>query len=478
MITPVISATLPTFQLAEDRQRSPEPTAPRLNVTESGVPETYLNLDDSNSEDGGATQYILAPRTFTPIPSPPVPSQEPKPPLEEEVKLALEKWLSVTLGHSSLEMVKPQNGNDGYWRSRKPVFSVDLNTPSTDLRENSFISSSIEDNVGEDPESLHTHTIQEYSTDSGYSSLQSQHSTIVTGGHKTTQAQIHIELPTSIKEEVDEDTHSNMSVDDVASYTSSSNDSFIDQEIKETAQSLILQTIEQDEILNPLFKDALKRYGRTRVVRNITGFLKGYCNLLGRKQPSIHQKRGIIFLRHRARHFAALICENLDPSRIGADKALALERARNSAAERNFRLAHWITGNARSLSSARSSNQSDHEDESEPESLASSAGLPPILDDIRNFLVVGEPLQLFRQHFAQFVAGESIREWNTITKRNRGSTIQLPMVNLPLEEQLSSVAFMDPIMQGSVSFISEKNSFQVSWKCVSSINTSLISILT
>ena len=127
MITPAISAALPAFQLVEDRERTPEPSVAKSDVTESSVPETYLNLDDSDDEDGGATQYILAPRTYTPIPSPKQPSapfQEPTPPPEENRKLSLRKRLSISLSPSSPEVVEPQNDDDAYWGPRKPVFSV------------------------------------------------------------------------------------------------------------------------------------------------------------------------------------------------------------------------------------------------------------------------------------------------------------------------------------------------------------------
>jgi hypothetical protein len=127
MITPAISATLPAFQLVEDRERTPEPSTSKSDATESSVPETYLNLDDSDDEDGGATQYILAPRTYTPVPSPkqpPGPFQEPTPPPEENQRLSLRKRLSIRLGHSSPEVVGPQNDDDGYWGPRRPVFSV------------------------------------------------------------------------------------------------------------------------------------------------------------------------------------------------------------------------------------------------------------------------------------------------------------------------------------------------------------------
>ncbi|KIM97832.1 hypothetical protein OIDMADRAFT_168052 [Oidiodendron maius Zn] len=68
MITPAISATLPAFQLVEHREQTPEPSAAKSDVTESSR-------------------------------------------------------LSIRLGHSSPEVVEPQN-DDGYWGPRKPAFSV------------------------------------------------------------------------------------------------------------------------------------------------------------------------------------------------------------------------------------------------------------------------------------------------------------------------------------------------------------------
>lgn len=127
MITPAISATLPAFQLVEDRERSPEPTAPKTGASNESVPEAYLNLDDSDDEDGRTTQYILAPRTYTPVPSPRLastPFQEPTPPPDENERAPILKRLSLTRGQSSPEAVQHHNEDDGYWGPRKPVFSV------------------------------------------------------------------------------------------------------------------------------------------------------------------------------------------------------------------------------------------------------------------------------------------------------------------------------------------------------------------
>lgn len=127
MITPAISAALPAFQLVEDRERTPEPTDPQPGATKDNVPETYLNLDDSDEEHEVTTQFILAPRTYTPVPSPrqaSAPFQEPTPPPEDNKRSSLRKRLSLKLGQSSPEVVEPQNDDDGYWGPRKPVISV------------------------------------------------------------------------------------------------------------------------------------------------------------------------------------------------------------------------------------------------------------------------------------------------------------------------------------------------------------------
>lgn len=66
MITPAIRATLPAFQLVQDRERTPEPT------------ELEAESQHSAHELEAEPEFILAPRTYTPVPSP----QPPQAPIQ------------------------------------------------------------------------------------------------------------------------------------------------------------------------------------------------------------------------------------------------------------------------------------------------------------------------------------------------------------------------------------------------------------
>src|SRR6266536_1499574 len=83
LITPAIRATLPAFQLVQDRQRTPEPES-RLSTSSSEVeiPET---------------EFILKPHTYTPLPSPRPPSnpRQPSPPPELSKKSSHRKRFSL-----------------------------------------------------------------------------------------------------------------------------------------------------------------------------------------------------------------------------------------------------------------------------------------------------------------------------------------------------------------------------------------------
>jgi hypothetical protein len=92
MITPAIRATLPTFQLVQDRERSPESDPPRV-IT----PET------ASEPEPEPDQYILAPRTYTPVPpTRPThrqveeePRKEPTPPPEIKPRSSLRNRFSL-----------------------------------------------------------------------------------------------------------------------------------------------------------------------------------------------------------------------------------------------------------------------------------------------------------------------------------------------------------------------------------------------
>jgi hypothetical protein len=99
-----------------------------------------------------------------------------------------------------------------------------------------------------------------------------------------------------MEEENGEDIKSNESVDSCGETMSSSGQSLADQEIRDTAEKVILQIFVRDEVLSPLFAKSLDKFDTDRVVKNLAGFIKGFCRLLSREQPSPDQKKGIKFL--------------------------------------------------------------------------------------------------------------------------------------------------------------------------------------
>jgi hypothetical protein len=227
---------------------------------------------------------------------------------------------------------------------------------------------------------------------------------------------------------------------------------------------VILQIFVRDEVLSPLFAKSLDKFDTDRVVKNLAGFIKGFCRLLSREQPSPDQKKGIKFLRHRARQLAALICDELNPLKLSHD----LERSKNCSAEKKARLALWILGDSSSPSLTNSGTASDEEYGSEAESLSTSDGLPLVLEDIKDFMVEGEPLKLFRHHFARFAAGESLKEWNALIKADDGLSSKseseiLPTQNQPLQTGPISLG---AVLQDAITLHQDKKSFQVFWRCV------------
>jgi hypothetical protein len=272
-----------------------------------------------------------------------------------------------------------------------------------------------------------------------------------------------LSLPCQTEGEIEEDIKSNESADSCGETISSSGQSLADQEIKDAAENVILGILARDQVLSPLFAKALEKFDTDRVVKNLARFIKGYCRLLSRAQPSADQKKGVKFLRHRARQFAAFICEELDPLKL----AHALERSKSCSAEKKARLANWV-GASSTSSPTGFSTASDEEDGSETESLNSSNGLPPVLEDIKEFMVLGEPLKLFRHYFACFAAGESIKEWNALIKGDddlspRQESEILPTQNQPLQTGPISLG---AVMQGAITLHPDRKSFRVFWRCV------------
>ena len=266
------------------------------------------------------------------------------------------------------------------------------------------------------------------------------------------------------EEEIGEDIQSNKSADSFGETISSSGLSLADQEIRDIAENVILGIFARDEVLSPLFAEALKKFDTDTVVKNLARFIKGYCRLLGREQPSTDQKKGVKFLRHRARQFAALICEELNPLKL----AHALERSKSCSAEKKARLARWVSGASSGPLPSNFGAASNGEDGSETDSLSTSNGLPPVLEDIKKFMVLGEPLKLFRHHFARFAAGESIEEWKALIKGDDGlspnqKSEMLPTQNQPLP---TSPIPLEAVQQDAITLHQDKKSFRVFWRCV------------
>jgi hypothetical protein len=315
--------------------------------------------------------------------------------------------------------------------------------------------------------------------DSGYVSRTSSHSLEKAKDSKAPQNPF-VTNQAFILEENTEDIVSQKSAQSFLENVSSVAPSLMEQDIKEIAQGLILEILEEDKVLNPLFKKALKKHNRQRVVKNLARFIYGYCVLLGNANPSPDQKKVVRFLRHRARQFASLLCEHLDPSKLEIARALALEEIRSRAAERRERLRRWMFGEdiLPTISPARSV-ASDDEDGNDDESLSGSEGLPAFLEDIKTFLVHGEPLELFRQNFACFVAGESIETWNSMIKSRLPAQIQQgvhPTKKLPVHsDKDSNCASPVELRNDAITALEDHSGFQVSWRCVSSYGRLIIS---
>jgi len=127
MITPAIRATLPAFAMVQDRERSPAPESGK-----SSSPEPTLA---SVSEVTPEPEYFLAPRTYTPVPSPKPPQEpirEPTPPPEIKQRSSLRKRFTLKRNSNSepvqrtqQDLLRPQqfDGNTSQPRQRVQSFS-------------------------------------------------------------------------------------------------------------------------------------------------------------------------------------------------------------------------------------------------------------------------------------------------------------------------------------------------------------------
>ncbi|KAH6663209.1 hypothetical protein B0J14DRAFT_278850 [Halenospora varia] len=129
-ITPAIRATLPAFQMVDDRERTPEPE-----------PES----SDSEPEAEPEPDFILKPHTYSPVPSPrPPPAapvvapQSPPPPPEIKQRSSLRKRFSLKRKESeTVPKPAPTPSGDSYWGPRQRVQSVVRPPPPQD-RENTL----------------------------------------------------------------------------------------------------------------------------------------------------------------------------------------------------------------------------------------------------------------------------------------------------------------------------------------------------
>jgi hypothetical protein len=122
MITPAIRAALPAFQYVQDRERTPEPESQR-----------------SSSDIEPESDFILKPRTYTPVPSPNPPAalvQEAAPAPEVNKRSSLRKRFSLKRKDVPQQVLRKepppqkqekqekQSEEDGYWGPRQRVVSV------------------------------------------------------------------------------------------------------------------------------------------------------------------------------------------------------------------------------------------------------------------------------------------------------------------------------------------------------------------
>jgi len=141
----------------------------------------------------------------------------------------------------------------------------------------------------------------------------------------------------------DEDSLSENSAESFEEILSTMATSLKEQSIKERARAMVLELLKEDEVLKPLIKAALGKYKRERVIKNLGRFISGYCVLLQRLNLSNDQRKAGSFLRHGARNFAAQICEDLDPAPIELREALASEKRKSKAPERDERIARFMS---------------------------------------------------------------------------------------------------------------------------------------
>ena len=119
LITPAIRATLPAFQMVQDRERTPE-----LDSEQSSTSEVEL----AEPEPG----FILAPRTYSPVPSskpPSAPVEEAPPAIRERSSLRNRFSLKRKETPSEVTIKAPVQRDDSYWSPTQRIHSVSVPAP-------------------------------------------------------------------------------------------------------------------------------------------------------------------------------------------------------------------------------------------------------------------------------------------------------------------------------------------------------------
>ncbi|KAN0093574.1 hypothetical protein V8E51_016758 [Hyaloscypha variabilis] len=118
-ITPAIQATLPAFQMVDDRERTPE-----LDSEQSSTSEVELAEPEP--------EFILAPRTYSPAPSakpPSAPVPEAPPAIRERSSLRKRFSLKRKETPSEVTIKAPIEREDSYWSPTQRIHSVSVPAP-------------------------------------------------------------------------------------------------------------------------------------------------------------------------------------------------------------------------------------------------------------------------------------------------------------------------------------------------------------